>query len=85
MEAIDPDGGIAPGDCNLCLDCLDRCPDKSISFVFKKPEQRQAPLGVSRRAFIGTLSTGLILPTFLKVRAETKIPESGPDPSPRGP
>ncbi len=74
MEAIDRDGGIAAGDCNLCLDCLDRCPDKSISFVFNKPKQRQAPLGVSRRAFIGTLSTGLILPTFLNVRAETKIP-----------
>lgn len=75
MEAIDPEEGIAPGDCNLCLECLDRCPDKSISFAFSKPEQGQAPLGISRRAFIGTLSTGLILPTFMKVRAETKIPD----------
>ncbi|MFH0788658.1 MAG: 4Fe-4S binding protein [Pseudomonadota bacterium] len=75
MEAIDQDDHLAPGDCNLCLDCLDFCPDKAISFGFKKPAERQVPLGVSRRAFIGTLSTGLILPAFLKVRAETKIPD----------
>jgi len=75
MEAIDPDEGVAPGDCNLCLDCLDRCPDHSIAFLFNRPAQAQRPLGVSRRAFIGTVATGLILPTALKVRAENKIPE----------
>jgi polyferredoxin len=75
MDAINQDGGIAPGDCNLCLDCLERCPDKAVSFVFKKPEPRQAPTGVSRRAFIGMFSSGIILPTFFKIRAENKIPD----------
>jgi polyferredoxin/formate hydrogenlyase subunit 6/NADH:ubiquinone oxidoreductase subunit I len=75
MEAIDPDEGVSPENCNLCLDCLDRCPDQSIAFAFKKPAQSQTPLGVSRRAFIGTLGAGLVLPTFLKVRAEVKIPD----------
>ena len=75
MEAIDQESGIASADCNLCLDCLNLCPDKAISFAFKKPEQRQAPLGISRRAFIGTFSSGLILSTFLKVRAEAKNPD----------
>jgi MauM/NapG family ferredoxin protein len=75
MEAIDPEEGVAPGDCNLCLDCLDRCPDNSIAFLFKRPNQVQRPIGVSRRAFMGTVATGLILPTALKVRAENKIPE----------
>ena len=75
MEAIDQNHSIAPGDCNLCLECLDRCPDKAISFVFKRLEKKQIPLGVSRRAFIGMLASGLILPAFMKVRAETKIPD----------
>jgi polyferredoxin len=75
MEAIDQDDHLAPGDCNLCLDCLNFCPDKAISFGFKKPEVQQVPFSLSKRAFIGTLSAGLILPAFLKVRAETKIPD----------
>lgn len=75
MEAIDQEERIAPAECNLCLDCIDRCPDKAITFSFKKPAQGQLPLGISRRAFIGLVSSGFLLPTFLKVRAETKIPD----------
>jgi polyferredoxin len=75
LEAIDADDHLAPGDCNLCMDCLNFCSDKAISFSFKRPEVQQLPLGLSRRAFIGTLSSGLILPAFLNVRAETKIPD----------
>ncbi|MBA4393076.1 MAG: 4Fe-4S ferredoxin [Desulfobacca sp.] len=75
LDAIDADDHLAPGDCNLCLDCLNFCPDKAISFSFKRPELKQLPLGLSRRAFIGTLSSGFILPAFLNVRAENKIPD----------
>lgn len=75
MEAIGPDEGVSAGDCNLCLDCLDRCPDGSIAFLFKKTPHFEKPLGVSRRAFIGTLASGLVLPAVVKVRAENKIPE----------
>jgi polyferredoxin len=75
MDAIGPDEGVAGGDCNLCLDCLERCPDESIAFLFKKWSGPEKPLGVSRRAFIGTLASGLVLPTVVQVRAENKIPE----------
>ncbi|WAC07493.1 MAG: 4Fe-4S binding protein [Thermodesulfobacteriota bacterium] len=73
MEAIDSQMRIIPEDCNLCLDCRDLCLNKSVSFKFKRPSEKLPSLGVSRRAFVGTLFAGIILPAFFKVRADTKM------------
>jgi MauM/NapG family ferredoxin protein len=73
MEAIDEQRRIIPEACNLCLECRDLCPNKSVSFKFKRSPKKFPSLGVSRRAFIGMLSTGILLPVFFKVRAEAKI------------
>jgi MauM/NapG family ferredoxin protein len=73
MEAIDEQRRIIPEFCNLCLECRDLCPNKSVSFNFKRHPEKLPSLGVSRRAFVGMLSAGILLPAFFKVRAETKI------------
>ena len=73
MQAIDEQRRIRPEACNLCLECRDLCPAKSISFTFKRPPEKLPSLGVSRRAFVGMVSAGILLPAFFKVRAETKI------------
>jgi MauM/NapG family ferredoxin protein len=68
LGAIDEERHIAPADCNLCLDCRDLCPQQIISFGFRPTGDPRAPLGVSRRAFTGTLVTGLLLPSLLRIR-----------------
>jgi polyferredoxin len=75
MGAIDDEKRIAPHECNLCLDCLEKCPSHIISFRFKRPEEKTAPLGISRRAFVGLLSSGVLLPAFFRVRGEGKTPD----------
>jgi MauM/NapG family ferredoxin protein len=74
MDAIDEQRRIIPHDCNLCLECRDLCPTKSISFNFKKKLQKIFSVGVSRRTFVGMLSTGILLPSLLKVRAQSNVP-----------
>ena len=70
------DGKIAPEACTLCLDCVEACPRGIISFKFKSPAPKPAPVaGVSRRVFLGTLAAGLVLPATLKVRAAGKAPD----------
>ena len=66
MEAIDEQRRIVPESCNLCLECRDLCPTKSVSFKFKRPPEKLPSLGVSRRAFVGMLSTGISFQPFLK-------------------
>lgn len=73
MGAIDEQKRIITEDCNLCLECRDLCPAKSISFKFKRPTEKLPSLGVSRRAFVGMVSAGILLPVFFKIRAENKI------------
>ena len=75
MGAIDNERRIAPDDCNLCLDCLDKCPTSIISFNFKRPEEKMAPLGISRRSFVGMVSSGILLPAFFRIRGEGKTPD----------
>ncbi|MFO8058118.1 MAG: 4Fe-4S binding protein, partial [bacterium] len=75
MGAINHEGAISPGDCNLCLDCVALCHKKIISFKFKKTKRKPAATGVSRRGFAWTLVAGLALPAFYKVRALHKKPD----------
>ena len=69
------DGRISPEACILCLDCVESCPRSVISFKFKNPTAKSAPLDVSRRVFLGALATGILLPAFFKARATQKVPD----------
>jgi polyferredoxin len=73
LGAIDEERRIAPGDCNLCLDCLDRCPEQIIGFNFMGASEPKPELGISRRAFAGMLASGLVLPTFFQIGAQTRL------------
>jgi len=75
MGAIgEEDGRISPEACILCLDCVESCPRGVISFKFKNPTAQPAPLNISRRVFLGTLATGILLPAFFKTRAAQRAP-----------
>jgi len=74
MGAINEEGVISPGDCNLCLDCVAECHKQIISFKFRKTKRKPAAAGVSRRGFAWTLVAGLALPAFYKGRALHKRP-----------
>lgn len=75
MGAIDEERNISPLDCNLCLDCVDLCPGNKISFGFQQKQIVQPHFGLSRRAFIGTMAAGTILPFFLDTRTMAKSPD----------
>jgi polyferredoxin len=73
LGAIDEQRRIAPGECNLCLDCQDLCPEQIIGFTFKKPAAPQPELGISRRAFAGMLASGLVLPAYAQIGVQTRL------------
>lgn len=68
MGAIDDNRQIAPDRCNLCLDCIDTCPQNFVSFRFGVPDQKTEFESISRRIFIGSIITGVLLPSVLKTR-----------------
>jgi MauM/NapG family ferredoxin protein len=83
MGAIDEEGAVSPEACNLCLDCMEECPKGIITFRFRRPKAAPAPMGVSRRGFIGSMAAGLSLPVFMKARALGARPDgSGVNPEP---
>jgi len=75
--AIDDDGLVSPESCILCLDCMVDCPNGTISFKFKRPKAKPAPVSLSRRGVIGALAAGVFLPAFLKTRGQGLLPSPG--------
>lgn len=79
MGAIDDTRAIGMGNCNLCFECVDRCPRQVIRFSYvphrtlAKKETSGLPL--SRRQFIGASCAGLLLPTFQGVESSDKFPD----------
>ncbi|MBN1552723.1 4Fe-4S binding protein [bacterium] len=74
MGAIDDGNRISPEACTLCMDCAAVCPMGKIRFAFSRPKEVHAPEGISRRAFIGTALTGLLVPTVFSNRAVKHFP-----------
>jgi len=75
MGAIDEGRQISPADCNLCLDCLALCPRNKIHISFKRPPLTAGSYGMSRRAFVGAVATGALLPLFLQSRTLARRPD----------
>lgn len=75
MGAIQENGRVSPEACNLCLDCIEPCPKDLITFNFKRVRPAPAPLGVSRRGFLGTVAAGAALPAFFATRAALRVPD----------
>lgn len=76
MGAIDDSRVIDMGGCNLCFECVTKCPRQIISFGFQVPPQTSTPVVLSRRKFIGTLFLGVCLSPVkaIEVRAKSRDP-----------
>lgn len=75
MGAVDSRRVIHMSSCNLCLECVGKCPRKIISFGFLRNERPEAAVSVSRRKFIGAGLAGILLPSIKSVEALSQNPD----------
>lgn len=68
MGAHGPDhaGGVSSATCNLCMDCVDECPQAIIKFGFKRPKVSNATVDISRRGLIAAAVVGGAIPALAK-------------------
>ena len=69
MGALSPQAGFSPEGCNLCMVCVDDCPNEIIRFGFKRPKALPAPVDLSRRGVLTAVAAGVIAPLTLKAAA----------------
>ena len=62
MDALDPAGGFSPEACNLCMDCIDFCPQGIVKFGWKRPKGRPRPVDLSRRSALAGIVAGVAVP-----------------------
>ncbi len=65
MGAFDEQGRLLAESCNLCMDCLERCPVNAARFTFKKTTS-SVPFEPSRRLFLASLATGVAVPVVAR-------------------
>jgi len=75
MGAIDEEKNISSLDCNLCLDCIEKCPANKISFKFNKLSMSKSTFNISRRGFVGALAVGAAMPFLLRSRTMASRPD----------
>lgn len=73
MDAFTEKGQIMQEECNLCMDCLDYCPDGIAKFKLKKPKNK-AELDLGRRKFVAAAVVGGVLPAMTSTSAVLKKP-----------
>jgi ferredoxin len=65
-----PSGEIIPGECVLCLNCLDRCPSGRIGFLAKPSAAGERPLAsASRRGALVAVAAGALAAPLWRVGA----------------
>lgn len=68
MGAISSDGhGTKEGECILCMTCQKVCPENSITFGMKQPAEQRYAIDLSKRAFLVTGLTGVVMAPLLKL------------------
>jgi len=75
MGAIGEERTIDMGRCNLCYECVQKCPRQVISFAFSVAGQKSPGLSLSRRKFIGAAVVGFLLPAVKDVEVMAKTPD----------
>ncbi|MBN2508577.1 MAG: 4Fe-4S binding protein [Verrucomicrobia bacterium] len=78
MGAFDAQGRLLMESCNLCMDCVDRCPAGAARFRFRRPAAAgaPAPFEPSRRWFLGSLAAGAALPVVARATGVAhRLPE----------
>jgi ferredoxin len=79
MGALEPGAGFSPEACNLCMECVDNCPQGIIKFAPKRGKLPPAPVDLSRRGLLNAAAAGVVVPVFM--RAGRVGRESYVDPS----
>jgi polyferredoxin len=67
MDAIDPAAGLSPEACNLCMECVDRCPQGIVKFAVSRrrprsPSLSPRPVDLSRRGVLVGIAAGAAVP-----------------------
>lgn len=77
MGAIDEERKIAMASCNLCFECVQKCPRQIIDFGISLPWSRDTntPMSLSRRRFVGAALVGVLLPSIKGVEVQAKHPD----------
>lgn len=75
MGAIDEERRIAMTTCNLCFECVQKCPRKIINFGVSRPWTGNTSTSLSRRRFLGAAVAGVLLPSVKGVEVLAKAPD----------
>ena len=75
MGAIDEERRIDMACCNVCYECVRKCPREIIRFDFSFAAQKHPSVSLSRRRFVGAALLGLALPSMKGVEALGKTPD----------
>jgi ferredoxin len=67
MNALDPAAGLSPEACNLCMECVDRCPQGIVKFAVRRMRPRSSsvsarPVDLSRRGVLVGIAAGAAVP-----------------------
>jgi polyferredoxin/NAD-dependent dihydropyrimidine dehydrogenase PreA subunit len=72
MGAIDEERIISMGACNLCFECVEKCPRQIIGFSLSTVGKNKTGPSLSRRKFIGAAVVGILLPSVKGVEVLAK-------------
>ena len=72
MNAFDKDHRFMFEECNLCMDCLEFCPDQITSFKFSISGNNTS-MDINRRQLMAAGLTGLALPVLCRTNAISKM------------
>ncbi len=64
--ADEPLGEHRVGECMVCLECVDPCPEGAIAYRFLPPLPERVPVDVGRRRVVGSVLLGLIAAPILE-------------------
>lgn len=73
MKAFDANSRFQAEECNLCMDCLEFCPDQITTFKFSLPRNIPA-VDITRRQVVVSVFAGVALPVLTKIQALAKMP-----------
>ncbi len=74
MDAFNDSHGFTFEECNLCMDCLEFCPDQITSFKFCIPKNN-TKININRRQMISAGLIGLTIPVLSRTSAVSKTRE----------
>lgn len=58
---------VSPAECIVCFECVEICPQKAISYQWGRGKQKDLPISISRREFVGSVLGGIATAGLVKV------------------